>query len=539
MSKVLRELGIEIPPGEDTPLVRKLVGIIEQLVEGIQQSKGLPSLPKRDSAPSALHDSSTPPSKQGSGSDKKKNKKPKKRKKGVKGSKFKDLKIDQTIILESDQVPPGARLVGYKSFIQQELKFEVLNIRYRRPCYENSDGTIYIAPRPEYLSGHYGPDLKAHILYQYFHNHVTQPLIYQELRELGVCISKGQISNLLTLGHEQFHEEKDDLLPAAREVSKVLHTDDTTARHLGQNAHTLHIGNEFFASFVTTWSKSRINFLEILRSPYHDYVLSDDTVFYLEYFGLPQYVRAIIEAKTEKYCWTWESEKKLLTQLKKWGIDKADHQRLIVEATLWGSLMEHQLYADISFMSDGATTYKLLGFGHGLCWLHAERSVARLIPLDRRQQRGYDEARDAIWGYYQRLKAYRANPTQAERTRLEADFDAVFLKQWGWTELNEVMHKIHGKKEDLLLVLEHPEAPTHNNLSENDIRQFAKLRKISGSTRSEDGRRSRDTFLSLKTTCRKLAISFRKFLQDRIFGRNQIPRLGDIIRQRGRAAAAQ
>ena len=266
MSKVLRELGIEIPPGEDTPLVRKLVGVVEKLVEEIQQLKGLPSLPKSQPAPSSLHNSSTPPSQQVSGSDKKK-KKRKKRKKGVKGSKFKDLTIDQTIVLESDQVQPGARLVGYKSFIQQELKLEVLNIRYRRPCSKNSDGTIDITPRPEYLSGHYGPDLKSHILYQYFHNQVTQPLIYQELRELGVRISKGQISNLLTLGHDQFHEEKDDLLPAAREVSKVLHTDDTTARHLGKNAHTLHIGNEFFASFVTTWSKSRINFLEILRAP--------------------------------------------------------------------------------------------------------------------------------------------------------------------------------------------------------------------------------------------------------------------------------
>ena len=518
-------------------MVRKLVGIIEQLVEQVQQLKGLPSLPKREPAPSSLLDPSTPPSKQGSGSGKKK-KKRKKRKPGVKGSKFKDLKIDQTIVIEPDQVQPGARLVGYKSFIQQELKLEVINIRYRRPCYENSDGTIEITPRPEHLSGHYGPTLKSHILYQYYHNQVTQPLIHEELRELGVRISTGQISNLLTLGHDQFHEEKNDLLPAAREVSKVLHTDDTTARHLGKNAHTLHIGNEFFASFVTTWSKSRINFLEILRAPYNDYVLSGDTVNYLEYFGLPQYVRAILEAKTEEYCWTWESEKKLLAQLKKWGIDKADHQRLIVEATLWGSLVEHELYSDISFMSDGATTYKLLCFGHGLCWLHAERSLARLIPLDRRQKRAYDDARDALWSYYQRLKAYRENPTAAECTRLEADFDAVFLKQWGWTEVNEVMHKIHGKKEDLLLVLKHPEVPTHNNLSENDIRQFAKLRKISGSTRSEDGRRSRDTFLSLKTTCRKLAISFRKFLQDRIFGHNQIPRLGDIIRQRGHAAAA-
>ena len=160
-----------------------------------------------------------------------------------------------------------------------------------------------------------------------------------------------------------------------------------------------------------------------------------------------------------------------------------------------------------------------------------------MIPVDSQQKRAYDTARDDIWRYYQRLKKYRDNPTERARQRLESDFDAVFLKQSRWPELNEVMRAIHQKKPDLLLVLERPEVPLHNNLSENDIRQFAKLRKISGSSRSELGRRCRDTFLSLKTTCRKLAISFRQFLQDRINGLNEIPPLGDIIRQRGRTAS--
>jgi hypothetical protein len=535
MSKVLREFGIEIPPEEDTPLMRQLVALIEQLVEENHRLRGIPSIPDRPKpAPSALHDPITPPSKQG-GKPGKKRKNRKGRNKGIKSSKFKNLKITETITLPSN-APPEARLVGYKSFIQQELRLEIRNIRYRRPCYENSDGTISVTPRPENLLGHYGPSLRAHILYQYYQNNVTEPLIHKELQELGVKISMGQISNMVTQDHDQFHHEKDDLLPAAREVSTVLHTDDTTARHLGKNAHTLQIGNELFASFVTTWTKSRINFLEILRSPYTDYVLSGDTVFYLEYFELPNYVLAILNTKTKDYLWTWESEKELIAQLRKWGIHNADHHQRIVEATLWGSLLEHGLYADVSFMSDGATTYKLLWFGHGLCWLHCERSVSRMIPLDSQQKRAYDTARDDIWRYYQRLKKYRDNPTERTRQRLESDFDVVFLKQSRWPELNDVMRAIHQKKSDLLLVLEHPEVPLHNNLSENDIRQFAKLRKISGSSRSELGRRCRDTFLSLKTTCRKLAISFRQFLQDRINGLNEIPPLGDIIRQRGSAA---
>jgi hypothetical protein len=56
-------------------------------------------------------------------------------------------------------------------------------------------------------------------------------------------------------------------------------------------------------------------------------------------------------------------------------------------------------------------------------------------------------------------------------------------------------------------------------------------RKISGSTRSQSGRQCRDTFASLKKTCRKLGISFWQYLQDRIEGLGLIPNLTDLIRQ--------
>ena len=127
---------------------------------------------------------------------------------------------------------------------------------------------------------------------------------------------------------------------------------------------------------------------------------------------------------------------------------------------------------------------------------------------------------------------------QQERARLETDFDRLFLKETGWPELNEVLRKIHGKKSELLLVLDHPEIPLHNNLSENDIRQYVKKRKISAGTRSDAGRRCRDTFLSLKTTCRKLGITFWRYLQDRIHGLHDIPPLADLIRRKAREPAS-
>lgn len=63
-----------------------------------------------------------------------------------------------------------------------------------------------------------------------------------------------------------------------------------------------------------------------------------------------------------------------------------------------------------------------------------------------------------------------------------------------------------------------------------------KTRKISGSTRSDAGRRCRDTFASLKKTCRKLGVRFWSYLQDRLRGLGGLPRLADLIRQRAREA---
>jgi len=80
------------------------------------------------------------------------------------------------------------------------------------------------------------------------------------------------------------------------------------------------------------------------------------------------------------------------------------------------------------------------------------------------------------------------------------------------------------------LVLKRPDIPLHTNGSETDIRDYVKKRKVSGGTRSDLGRQCRDTFASLKKTCRKLGVSFWEYLQDRVSLTNAIPPLNTLIR---------
>ena len=140
-----------------------------------------------------------------------------------------------------------------------------------------------------------------------------------------------------------------------------------------------------------------------------------------------------------------------------------------------------------------------------------------------------------IWDFYQDLKAYKkltAEEQQQQKGTLEEKFDQIFTTTTSFETLNQVLGRLKRRKAELLKVLDKPELPLHNNASEQDIREFVTKRKISGSTRSEAGRRCRDTFASLKKTCRKLGVSFWEYLKDRVGGQNVIPALGELIAQK-------
>jgi hypothetical protein len=117
---------------------------------------------------------------------------------------------------------------------------------------------------------------------------VSQQLLLKELRAFGVQISAGQLNRLLTKGHEEFHAEKAELLRVGLAVSSYINVDDTAARHQGQNGYCTHIGNELFTWFASTESKSRINFLELLRAGQTDYVIDAAARAYMTHQQLPQ-----------------------------------------------------------------------------------------------------------------------------------------------------------------------------------------------------------------------------------------------------------
>jgi Transposase IS66 family len=115
--------------------------------------------------------------------------------------------------------------------------------------------------------------------------------------------------------------------------------------------------------------------------------------------------------------------------------------------------------------------------------------------------------RDLIWSFYRDLKVYALEPTPQRKATLAAAFDHIFTHNTGFVTLDRLLARLHDNKSELLMVLERPEIPLNTNGSENDIRSHVTKSKVSGGTRSDDGRDCRDAFLGLAKTCAKLGIA--------------------------------
>jgi hypothetical protein len=511
-----------IPEDEKTPLVLQLLAVIEQQAEQIQQLKDeiarLKNHPRKpDIKPSSLE------KKKKSKSKKSKGKRPgsKKRKKTA------ELQIHETIYRPLENIPEGAEFKGYKPFVVQGLKIRLHNTKYLLATYETADGDYICSKLPEHLNGkHFEPELICFILYQYHHCGVTQPLLLEQLHEFGVDISKGTLSNILIESKQDFHKEKDRILAVGLEVSNYINVDDTGARHNGKNGYCTHIGNESFSWFESTESKSRINFLKLLRAGHPDYLINIDAITYMEANKLPKYVLSSIIVNLGAI---FANDSQWNEFLANNGIIGNQHVRIATEGALIGSIIEHGISKHLVIVSDDAGQFNVLL--HALCWIHANRAIDKIIPYTDQAKKDLDTVKDQIWLLYEGLKEYKENPKPADKKRLNGMFDEIFTQTTASALLNAALKRINNNKSELLLVLERPDIPLHNNGAENAIREYVKKRKISGSTRSESGRRCRDTFTSLKKTCRKLGVSFWQYLKDRIENTGVIPDLSDLIRQ--------
>ena len=249
--------------------------------------------------------------------------------------------MDEERIIEPEALPEGTLFNGYREYDVQDLILKRHNIRFLLAEYITVEVKTIVGKLPTEYQGHYGPKKDSvHPLSALRLCRVPQNLILEQLRELGVDISEGQVNRLLVEDKESFHTEQSHVLQAGLETADYVHTDDTGARHQGQNGYCTVIGNDLFAHNSRLKSKSRENYLRILRGPHEDFVLNEYSRSYLEMQQLAACHLSKLEFKSAVIS---NGDQQWSQYLEALGITSLQGVKLVTEAALLGSAVEHGL----------------------------------------------------------------------------------------------------------------------------------------------------------------------------------------------------
>ena len=306
--------------------------------------------------------------------------------------------------------PPGSRFKGYETFVVQDLVLHARVIRYRRERWATPDGQTVLAPLPVGVAGHFGPELRRFVLAQHHHGQVTVERLTTQLRAFGLSISKRQVMRLLIDRHDGFLAESRDVLRAGLQTASWVTVDDTGARHAGRDGFCTQIGNDSFTWFGTTGSKSRLNFLDLLRAGHTEYVVNDAALDYMRARSLAgPVISRLAAAPHSRFAdhGAWEAH------LQRSGISDLqvtpDPVGIATEGALWGAVVEHGFLQNAVIVSDGAGQFAV--GQHALCWVHAERLVHKLDTFTDLHRAAQQHVRGLIWWFYADLKAYRSVST--------------------------------------------------------------------------------------------------------------------------------
>jgi hypothetical protein len=425
-------------------------------------------------------------------------------------------------------LPEDAVFKGYQTYVVQDIKFELDNIEYKREeYYSPSSKRSYIADMPiDYNGSAYGFNLKALIITLHHQGKMSQPSIHEFLSTTyGVQIAKSTISRILTDDLDHFHKEKAEIVSSGLMATSYGHFDDTGGRVRGKNYYVHVLCSPYFTSYFTRKHKDRMTVLEILCQGRVSHIFDETTYILMSEMEVSDKAIAQLKPFLNHEMKTLELEQ-LLQQTLGDGYATAKKQIIETSAIIGYQQLPHALQI---LVCDDAPQFRQITELLSLCWVHAARHYKKLTPIIHEHQILTDEFIDKLWLYYHKLLDYKYKPTPKSQFTLSLGFDELFSTVTGYDELDERIAKTKSQKDKLLVVLEHPEVPLHNNPAELAARAQARRRDISFQTMNYKGTEAKDTWMTVIHTAIKLKINVFAYIKDRISRAMEMPSLAQII----------
>ena len=300
----------------------------------------------------------------------------------------------------------------------------------------------------------------------------------------------------------------------------------------GLNQHCHVVCNPLYSAYFTTEKKDRQTVIDVLwNTRERRFLLNDEALGLLNSLRVSARVIGQLDVLPHEQEMGEDELAGLLDQhLPNVG---PQQRKWILDATAIAAYHAQTEFPVVKLLvCDDAPQFKLITDELSLCWIHDGRHYKKLIPHLAYHRQLLDDFRKCYWDLYDQLLLYREHPTAADSIRLTSKFDELFSTVTGYDALDERIAKTKAKQESMLMVLEHPEIPLHNNSAELTARKRVRRRKISFGTRSEDGTKAWDTFATLEATAKKLDVSFYEYIYDRVSGAYKMPSLADLISAR-------
>jgi hypothetical protein len=535
LSQITKELDSITDP-KAVSIIRTLLSLIEVFVaenmrlrEEVQQLKNEINRLKGEQGKPTIRPQTKDVIDNQNHSSEKQRKTPKDKK--AKGKKKGKISIDRQVTLKLDKskLPKDAQFKGYETTVIQDLVIKTDNVEFKRAVfYSPSLGKTFAAGLPGGYQGEFGPSIKALVLSLYNDSGMTQPAIGRFLKTFGIQIAGATISRMLTDNHEDFHQEKKDIVEEGLKSTSFHHFDDTSARVNGKNHYTHILCNPYYTAYFTTQKKDRLSVLGILSQEELCFCMNEEAYQLMSDFGVIDRHIESLRNLSQSQTMTRSQINQILAQLFPNPKTQKTNRHKILEAS--AIVYYRSLDRSIKHLiCDDAPQFHKIAMHRGLCWIHEGRHYMKLNPIVPLHRELLDDVIDRLWLFYKKLLYYKKYPSQRYANKLSDEFDDLFSQKTGYDALDERLAKSLAKKEGLLLVLKFPWLPLHNNEAELGARVQARKRDINLQTKNAKGTEAKDTFATIVQTARKLGVNIHDYLYDRITKNFKMPSLANMI----------